>query len=48
MSNFTDAKIPFELDIKVLEDNNDLLKNAAIKQVFANEISEDGKSINLN
>lgn len=48
MSNFADAKIPLELDIKVLEENNDLLKNAAIKQVFANEISEDGKSINLN
>jgi len=47
-SEISEAKIPLEFDIKILDQDNDLLKNTAIRQIFGNEISEDGKSINLN
>lgn len=48
LSNFTDAKLPIELDIKILDDNKDLLNNTALKYVFADNISEDWNNIKLD
>jgi hypothetical protein len=40
--------LPIEFDIKISGDNKDLIDNSALKYVFADEISDDGKSINLD
>ncbi len=48
LSNRYDPKLPIELDIKILDENKDIINNTALKYLFASEISDDGESIRLD
>jgi len=48
INNFAESKLPIDFDIKISGDNKDLIDNSALKYIFADEISDDGKSINLD
>ena len=48
INNFSENKIPLNFEIKILWENKDLINDTALKKVFAKEISEDWKFINLD
>lgn len=48
LSVFSETQLPINLDIKILDENKDIINNNAIKDIFKNEISADWKSINLD
>jgi hypothetical protein len=45
--NFSQAKLPIELDIKILDENRELINTTLLTDIFSNELSDDGKSLLL-
>jgi len=41
LSVFSETQLPINLDIKILDENKDIINNNAIKDIFKNEISAD-------